>query len=116
MFFRFNKSCISFLVFFQENINSSCAIEELVETSKKFLGLTYKTRSLPSFPVRFAVFFFDFLPKRFQLVNSIKYRELTNKKIYSIQKLKQVVTLDEKKMLHEGIRNLINHYQTLGLL
>lgn len=98
------------------NMNSPCNIEEFVETSKFFLDISDKTKSLPAFPVRLAVFFFDILPKRFQLVNSIKYRELTNKKIYSIQKLKQVITLDEKKILHEGIQNLINHYQTLGLL
>lgn len=98
------------------NVNSPCTIKEFVETSKRSLGISDKTKSLPAFMVLFAALFFDILPKRFQLINSIKYWWLTNKKTYSTQKLKQVVDLDEKKMLHEGIKNLIKHYQTRGLL
>jgi nucleoside-diphosphate-sugar epimerase len=101
------------------NLNSPCSIYEFIETIKQHLNINKKTITLP-FIIRYFVYIIalvsDFLPRKLQFVNSTKYRELTNKKIYLIQNIKQIVPLNEKEILFIGLRNLISYYQKEGWL
>ena len=101
------------------NINSPCLLVEFIETIKQKLNIEKKTLLIPNilgFLLRIIALCFDILPYKYQVINSIKYRELVNKKIYSIEKIKSIVNIDEKMMLSIGLENLIKNYQKQGLL
>ncbi len=101
------------------NINASCSIYEFIEQTKHLLNINYKTFTLPAY-LKFFVFIlskiFNVLPKRYRLIDSIKYNELTNKKIYSTYKINSIFELNEKESLFKGVENLIKYYRDNQLL
>jgi nucleoside-diphosphate-sugar epimerase len=100
-------------------VNAPCRIEAFMDVSCKALGITRKLKTVP--PVLrpmlwFASKLFDLLPCKFQLINSVKLRELTNVRYYASDKLKGISALDAEKELFLCIQELINWYKNENLL
>ena len=73
-------------------------------------------------PIVFQPFFhimaliFDLLPSKFQIFNSLQYRELTKKIIYSDKKCSALFETKPGISLESGLKKLINHYKDKGLI
>ncbi len=101
------------------NINTPINIYEFIECIKMNLGVKSITRSLPA-PFYPFVWFFaklsDLVPEKFQFLNNLKLKAISNKKIYSTNKIKSFIPLDDKQFLFRGIENLIANYKKESLL
>lgn len=118
---RMIKEIISKDIFRNEiyNLNSPVTISELIAMIKDAVGIKEKAKRIPSFlsmGIMLLAKIGDVLPKRFQLVNSGKYRELTSEKYYSTEKIRSIIAINEREMLNTGIHNLVNHYKSKQLL
>lgn len=58
----------------------------------------------------------DFLPKKYQYLNSGKYRELSSKKFYTVDKIKSILSFNPKLELEQGIKNIVLYYKNKKLL
>jgi len=101
------------------NLNSPCNITSFVEMIKTKMGVDKKTLFVPAIfrPVfRIIALFFDMLPSRFQVINSPKYLELTNKVIFSDKKISGLVGFGSGLSLENGLGKLIDHYKEKGYI
>ncbi len=101
------------------NVNSPSTLMEFIGTIQRSLNVETPVKRIPapfSWMLKVAAKMADFLPTRYQYINSGKYRELTSEKYYSTKALQEIVPLDENKMLKSGIEDLVNHYKTRNLL
>jgi len=101
------------------NVNAACTISEFIAILKSALHLQNKIKQIPkhmSFIIKIIAKIADLLPKRYQFINSCKYRELTSLKYYATKELKKDIIFEENKLLEKGVYNLVAHYKKKGLL
>lgn len=101
------------------NVNSPARLHDFIAMIQQSMGIEKPPKRIPasfSWMLKIAAKIADFLPTRYQYINSGKYRELTAEKYYSTKALQEIVPLDENKMLKSGIEALVNHYKTRNLL
>lgn len=101
------------------NINAPVTIFEFIEKIKEHLNVTSHSKSIPSFfkpVVKLSAVASNFLPDKFQVINTGKYNELVNPKIYSAEKAKEKFQINAQDCLYHGLQNLINYYQSQRLL
>lgn len=101
------------------NVNAPAKLTDFIKMIQNALEITKPPKRIPvpfSWMIRIAAKMADFLPARFQYINSAKFRELTSEKYYSTEALQEIVPLDENKMLRSGIESLVNHYRSRNLL
>ena len=93
------------------NVNSTMPLNEMIEILKHELNIVKKTLRIPYALLYPMALLFDILPQRFQILNSKKYFSLTNKKIYSTEKLNSEFENDESTSLRTGLKNLVFSYK-----
>lgn len=96
------------------NVNSPVLLNDVISQIQKSMGNSNKIKTLPLIakPLIFLIAkISDFLPTKFQFLNTIKYKELTNKKIYSADKIISISTIDNKKSLFSGLDALVKYYK-----
>lgn len=101
------------------NVNSPCPVVKFIELIQNKLDLNYSIKTLPkaSLPLMYSLSqILKRFPRKYQFINTIKYRELTNNKIYSDQKVKGLTSFDSETYLNMGLNNLIDHYKGSGLI
>ncbi|MEX1190260.1 MAG: NAD(P)-dependent oxidoreductase [Bacteroidia bacterium] len=101
------------------NMNGSMKITRFIEIILSAMSLQKPPALLPKFLRPFlylACKIGDFLPKKYQFVNSGKYRELTTEKYYSVEKLKSAIHTQPELDLEQGIRNIVLFYSNRKLL
>ncbi|MFI5151062.1 MAG: NAD-dependent epimerase/dehydratase family protein [Bacteroidia bacterium] len=100
-------------------VNAPCRIETFINTSAQALGITHTVKTVPLLlkPMLWlASKVLELLPRKFQVINSNKWRELTNERYYATDKLRSVSALDPEKELFLCIRELVSGYQSEKLL
>jgi len=101
------------------NVNSACQIHEFVNYITNALNIEPNIKVIPSYFrlfIRLTAVLSDYLPIKYQFINTGKYRELTSEKQYSSRKINSIVHLNEKEYLQSGINNLVKYYQSLNKL
>lgn len=98
------------------NVNSTLKLEEVIVVLKSELNVKTTIFILPYWLLYPFTFLFDILPVKFQLLNSEKYFALTNKKRYSVDKLKLEFTVSEKATVIQGLKNLVSWYREKNML
>lgn len=93
------------------NVNSKLKLEEFIEVLKSELNVIKSSVRIPYWLFYPFTFFFDLLPLQYQLFNSEKYFALTNRKSYSIEKLKLEYSADENELIIQGLKNLVSSYK-----
>jgi nucleoside-diphosphate-sugar epimerase len=98
------------------NINSPCRLESMIEILKNELGLIQKSRRITRLLLYPLTLVLERLPKKLQLLNSEKYFALTNEKVYSNEKLKRKIAIDEIELLIHSLKSLVAWYRKEKLL
>lgn len=101
------------------NINAPVTIFEFIEKIKEHLHLTSPTKSISTIfkpIVKLSAVASNILPYKFQVINTGKYNELVNPKIYSADKATDKFQINAQDCLYQGLQNLINYYQSERML
>lgn len=95
-------------------INTPVKLEEFIDSIMRKLGVSHQIPHLPYMPVKIGASFFDLIPKsilKTAPINSLKLRELTNRKIYSSNALVTGYNWQPAYSVEQALLNLIRHYK-----
>lgn len=93
------------------NINAVITMKDFIIQAKSSMSLSANFLRIPKQILFLLVLFFGVVPKSFRLINQLKYRELTNNKVFSSTKIEAALNLNLKDGALLGISQLINYYQ-----
>ncbi len=101
-------------------VNAACSIAKLNHLIQLQSNIKFEFKALPlilSKPLKILALAFDYLPTKFQKINSGKINEMTSENYYNSKKINEYLGgLDEEKFLEEGLKKLINYYKNKQLL
>ena len=98
------------------NVNSPMPLDEMIELLKAELIIEKKSLRIPYWLLYPIALLFDIFPQRFQVLNTKKYFALTNKKIYSIEKINAEFVSNESSSLKIGLKNLAHSYKEKNMI
>ena len=98
------------------NVNSPMSLDKMIELLKAELNIKRKSLRIPYWLLYPIALLFDIFPQRFQVLNTKKYFALTNKKIYSTDKLNSECVSNENTSLSMGLKNLVHSYKKNNML
>jgi nucleoside-diphosphate-sugar epimerase len=98
------------------NINAPMNIIDFINEIRQELHLQKATKSFPRILALPAAYLFELLPESLRVFDKGRYLELTNKKIYSIDKIKNALKIDHVEVLKKGLHHLVAHYKERGLI
>ena len=100
-------------------VNTPTLLSEFICEIQDLIGNSAKFKHLPYWPLKVVAKAFDLVPKRIldpPPINSLKFNELTCRKVYMAEALKKNMGWEPKYTMREALRNLIDHYREVDLL
>lgn len=91
-------------------------LHEFIMIIKKILNDETPIKHLPYLPLRVAAHLLDMAPKKYQLINSIKLKELTNERQYISALLSKDLAWAPKYEMERALINLVGFYKNKSLL
>ena len=98
------------------NVNSPMPLDKMIELLKAELNIERKSLRIPCWLLYPIALLFDIFPQRFQVFNTKKYFALTNKKIYSTEKLNSECVSIENTSMSMGLKNLVHSYKKINMI